>query len=507
MGFLETVERASAFLARHERVSVRALRRECELDDAACEELIDELVEVLGVARRNDGVIEWIGEPEPRTSDPTDGAREREVEAVTEPPMEGEQRQLTVLFCDLVDSTPIAASMDPEDYLNLSARYQRRARDVVIRHGGYVAHLLGDGVIAYFGFPVAHELDAEHAVRAGLDLVRAVGEESSVAEADYGIGLRLRVGIHTGTIVLDAVERGESRETLATGEAMHVAARLEALAEPNSVFVSAATFQLVEGRFDALDLGHRELRGVPRPVQVHQVTAVREPSQLSDVGTATPFVGRDDELGLLLESFAQVSEGRGQTVVISGEPGIGKSRLVRQLRSRLEPVEHQWIECAGSPYAQDSSLYPIMELQRQGLGFVPDDTPESKLAAMRAGLQDAGFAVEETLPLLAGLHDVELADAVEPLDLSAEGIRARTLALLVEWVLRLGRRSPTVLVLEDVHWMDPTTLEVLSQLVGQVPDRAGTARVDPAARFRPRMGTRRELHPVAPEPARAPTAP
>jgi tetratricopeptide (TPR) repeat protein len=355
---------------------------------------------------------------------------------------------------------------------------------VVERFGGHVAQYLGDGLLVYFGYPAAHEDDAEGAVRAGLGIVDAIEENNPQLEQKHGLRLAGRTGIHTGPVVVGEMGGGASRETLAMGDTTNVAARLQGIADPDAVVMSGATLRLVSGIFVTRDLGEQRLKGLAEPV--HALQAMRPSGVRSrlDVAAATgltPFVGREQEIMLLGDRWAQVQENWGQAVLISGEAGIGKSRLMQAFREQLVEQAHTWLECRGSPSTQDSAFYPVLELQRLGLGFRPEDAPEAKLERIEAGLEAVAFDLEENVPLVAALHGVPLAHNDEEPVLSPEGRRKKTIELLAEWLLRLGESQPLVLLIEDLHRMDPSTVE----LMGQVLDRIASAQVLVLLTYRP----------------------
>jgi class 3 adenylate cyclase len=476
VSFIETVERARQLLERSGRLSLRALALEFGLDGEQLEVLADELVEFQGVAGREGRALVWLGAAA-RSSAADTGTL---VEGHDPGTAAAERRQLTVLFCDLVDSTRLAAGMDAEDWRELMRSYQEAASDVVARFDGHVAQYLGDGLLVYFGWPKAHEDDAERAVRAGLGIVDAIRDTCTERASE----LSVRVGIHTGPVVVGEMGGGERRETLALGDTTNLAARLQALAEPDTVVMSSATLRLVAGIFVTRDRGEHELRGREDRVRVHQAvqpSGVRSRLDVIAAAELTPFIGRDQELMLLEDRFAQVVEGSGHAVLVAGEAGIGKSRLVQAFRERIAERAHTWLECRGSPYTQDSAFYPILELHRQGLAFRSGDPAETKLDRMAAGLAAVGFDPAETVPVIAALHGVALGDRLHALNLSPEGLRKRTLALLTEWLLRLGHRQPLVLLVEDLPWMDPSTVELIGSVLEQVP----TASVLLLAIYRP----------------------
>jgi class 3 adenylate cyclase/tetratricopeptide (TPR) repeat protein len=461
MSFLNTVRRAKAYLEEQGRVSLRALRREFGLDDDALDELVQELVDVQQVAAREGKFLSWVG--------PASAA------ASAAPPFseEGERRQLTVLFCDLVGSTQLAADLDPEDWREVVRGYQEVAAQVVEASGGHVAQYLGDGLLVYFGYPTAHESDAEHAVRAGLGLVEAVAQRNPQLQARHGVQLAVRIGIHTGPVVVAEMGRGASRERLAMGETTNVAAHLQAVAAPNRVCLSAATLRLIHGVFQTCDLGLRELKA-GRQIHAHEAERViGTPTGFDRVAPEQPttFVGREPELGVVQECWARAREGHGQAVLISGDPGIGKSRLVHEFRTAIAAQPHAWLEGRCSPYAQESPLDPVLGIQRRSFGFRARDTAEQKIERIEATLRSTGFDFPDAVPLLADLHSLPLpADRYRPLDLEPEGRRRRTLELLGQWVLGLGRAQPVVIVLEDVHWMDPSTAELLAAVLERSAD-------------------------------------
>jgi TOMM system kinase/cyclase fusion protein len=394
----------------------------------------------------------------------------------------GEHRHLTVMFCDLVDSTGLAQKLDAEAYRRVVQAYQARAGEAIARYAGHVAQYLGDGLLVYFGYPQAHEDDAERAVRAGREVLRELSTLNPRLAAEHGVELAARVGIHTGPVVVDQMGGGEKKETLALGDTTNVAARLQGIAEPGSVVISESTLHLVAGLFVTEDRGTPALKGLAEPVRVHRVL---QPSgvvsRLDRAPTLTPFVGREQELGLLLDRFEQAREQQGQAVWIAGEAGIGKSRLAHRLRDRLRESPHTWLECRTSPYTQSSALYPVIELIEQAHAFQAEEAAESKLARLERGLAHVGLEPAEALPLLASLLSLRLPERYAPLEISPQLARKKTLETLLAWVLALGEKQPVVLLVEDLHWIDPSTLEWLGLLIEQCP----TARVLLLLTFRP----------------------
>jgi len=379
----------------------------------------------------------------------------------------GERRQLTLLFCDVVGSTGIAARLDPEEWRTATRAYHGAAGAVVARFGGHVAQHLGDGLLVYFGWPEAHDDDAERAVRSGLAIVEEVGRLDALPASQC---FSVRVGIHTGPVVVGDVGAAGRSETLALGDTPNVAARIQALAEPGVVLISAATQRLVAGLFVAEERGAQALRGVSLPVALYQiagVSGVRGRLAAAAQRGLTPFVGREDERPLLRRRFEQAQQGEGQVVVISGEPGIGKSRLVQQLREDLAGEPYTWIECAGSPFFQHTPFHAVIEMLQQAFGRLPDATPDERLAALEAALALAGQKPAEAVPLVAPLLGIPLPERYPRAVGLPEQQRRQLLATLVGWVLGSARAQPLVIVLDDLHWADASTLELTQLLVEQ----------------------------------------
>ncbi len=381
----------------------------------------------------------------------------------------GERRQLTVLFCDLVGSTHIAAQLDPEEWRDIAARYQRTAAAAVTRYGGHVAKYLGDGLVVFFGWPQAHEDDAERAVRAGLGVVEAVRGLGGSGATQPSAPLRVRVGIHTGPVV---VGQGGGDALDVFGGTPNIAARVQSIAEPDAVLITAATQRLVAGQFIVAEPRAEHVKGVREAIvvyRVHRPAGVRGRLAAAAPGALTPFVGRQHERQLLMERWEQAQDGDGQLVLIVGEPGIGKSRLVQQFKADLNGVPHSWVETAGSPYHADSPFYLVREaIARLMSSWCADTTLEAQLDTLAEMLEVVGVKSADAMPLIAPLVDLALpAGRYPPLLLAPEQQRRRLLATLVEWILAGARLQPNVVVIEDVHWADPSTLDMLRLLAEQ----------------------------------------
>jgi class 3 adenylate cyclase/tetratricopeptide (TPR) repeat protein len=379
-----------------------------------------------------------------------------------------ERRQLTVLFCDLVGSTELSARLDPEDLGDVIGAYQDCCNEVIGRWDGHVARYLGDGVLAYFGYPRANEHDAERAVRAGLDLVAAVGR----LQSGDGNPLAARVGIATGTVVAgDLIGEGAAQEEAVVGETPNLAARLQALAAPGTVVVAASTRRLLGALFELTDLGAIRLKGFAQPLAAFQVVGEGRAEGRFEAlrgGYLTPLVGREHELGMVLERWAWAKEGHGQVVMISGEPGIGKSRIVRALRDRLASEPHVALSHFCSPYHTNTALHPIITQLERAAGFTPDDEPETKLAKLEGLLGQSTSHLDEVVPLIVALLGLPSGGRYTDLNLTPPRQKQRTLEVLLEQLAGLARNGPVLDVYEDAHWADPSSLELLEIVVERV---------------------------------------
>jgi predicted ATPase/class 3 adenylate cyclase len=384
------------------------------------------------------------------------------------PPLAAERRQLSILFCDLVDSTRLAGQLDLEDWREVLHAYHQTCAEVVARFEGYVAQYLGDGVLVYFGYPVAHEDDAQRAVWSGLGLLEALAALNARLTLPAGYTLAVRLGLHTGLVVVGQVGAGERQEPLAQGETPHLAVRLQSLAGANELVVSAATRELLGGVFRVKELGEQVLQGGATPMQMYRVEgaeAVESRFEAMRVSGLTPLVGRDEELELLWRRWQQATEGEGQVVLLSGEAGIGKSRLIQALVERLGDEPHQRVLYQGSPYHTHSAFYPIIVHLERILQLDQVSLPAAKLDRLETLLAQAGLPVAELTPLFAALLSIPSGDRYAPLRLSPERQKERTIEALVAQLLSLSKREPLLLVFEDAHWSDPSTLEVFDRFI------------------------------------------
>ena len=369
-------------------------------------------------------------------------------------PTSAERRQVTVMFSDLVGSTALSARMDPEDLREVVLAYQNVVAETVRRFDGFIAEYHGDGVLVYFGYPRAHEDDAERAVRAGLELVAAVtGLKSRAA-------LQTRVGIATGVVVVgDLIGSGDTKERSIIGETPNLAARLLAIAEPNTVVIADGTRGLLGNLFELEDLGSRNLKGISRPVRAW--TALRPSSVESRFDALhttglTALVGREEEVELLLRRWSRAKTGEGQVVLVSGEPGIGKSRLTAALLEHLATEPHTRLRYFCSPQHTDSALYPIIGQLERAAGLAHDDKPQAKLDKLEAVLAQTSTSIEDAA-LFSEMLSLPNDGRFPALELAPQQHRHRTLEALTALVARLAIQQPVLMIFEDVHWIDPTS--------------------------------------------------
>jgi class 3 adenylate cyclase/predicted ATPase len=405
------------------------------------------------------------------------GHRMRLLEAIAEPAVASaaatlaepkaqdtaERRQVTVMFSDLVGSTALSACMDPEDLREVISAYQKCVAETVHHFGGFVAKYMGDGVLVYFGYPQAHEDDAERAVRAGLQLVAAVGDLKTTRAP-----LQTRVGIATGLVVVgDLVGSGETQERGIVGETPNLAARLQGFAEPNSVVIAESTRKLLGNLFELEDLGARDLKGIAGPVRAWAAlrpSGVESRFEALHAGGLTALVGREEELDLLLRRWSKAKTGEGQVVLLSGEAGIGKSRLTAALLEHLTTEPHTRLRYFCSPQHTDSALYPIISQMERAAGFTHDDNTQVKLDKLDA-LLASSFTPRQDAALLADMLSLPNDGRYPTLELDPQQRRQKTLEALTAQLEALAQAKPVLMIFEDVHWIDPTTLEAVGRTV------------------------------------------
>jgi class 3 adenylate cyclase len=398
--------------------------------------------------------------------------------AEPKPTDSAERRQVTVMFSDLVGSTALSARMDPEDLREVISAYQKCVAETVQRFGGFVAKYMGDGVLVYFGYPQAHEDDAERAVRAGLELIQAVSGLKSDAP------LQTRVGIATGLVVVgDLIGSGAAQEQAVVGKTPNVAARLQGIAEPNTVVMAESTRKLLGNLFDLQDLSAQDLKGISSPVRAWAAlrpASVESRFEALHATGLTALVGREEELEILLRQWAKAKTGEGQAVLLSGEAGIGKSRLTAALLERLANEPHTRLRYFCSPQHADSALYPVMGQMERAAGFVHDDTAKAKLDKLGAVLAQTSTSAKDAA-LFAEMLSLPNDGRYPALDLTPEQRRQRTLEALVSQMEALAKQNPVLMIFEDAHWTDPTSLEVFARVI----DRVRSLRVLLIVTFRP----------------------
>jgi class 3 adenylate cyclase len=488
MDFYEVVDQVVKLLQQRGRLTYRSLKVQFKLDDETIEALKDELLFSYPVVDHDGRGVVWTGaseaKPAPVSASPSAQISqlppaEEELPTQVAPLStehripEAERRQLTVMFCDLVDSTKLSSQLDPEEYREVVRAYQSACTEVIQRYDGHIAQYLGDGLLIYFGYPVAHEDEARRSVRAGLDMLTALGDLNTGLQQAKGLQLAIRIGVHTGLVVVGEMGGAGRQEQLALGQVPNVCSRIEGLAAPNTLAMSEATYRLVQGFFACQDLGAQSLRGVTESMHIYQVLSESGATSRLDVVQPrglTPLVGRESEVALLLDRWEQVKAGHGHVVLLSGEGGIGKSRLVQVLKDHVANEPRVRWECRSVPYYQNTALYPLTDLFQRLLQWQHDETPDEKVAKLEQLLRQYRLPLEETVPLFAPLLALSVpANRYHPLNLSPQRQRHKTLETIVAMLLELAEHHPVLFILEDLHWTDPTTLEWLNLLIEQIP--------------------------------------
>jgi class 3 adenylate cyclase/predicted ATPase len=384
---------------------------------------------------------------------------------------EAEFRQITVMFCDLVGSTQLSQKLDPEDLQKLLDAYRRECSTPIRRYGGEVARYLGDGVMAFFGWPHAHEDDAARAVHAALEIV------SGVTNISGPVTLACRVGICSGPVVVGEMANSTASWSMdAVGETPNIAARLQTLAPINTVLISESTRRLVSAVFDLQDLGPQELKGVTEPVHVYRVLAAKSAGsrfEAAHSGSLTPLIGRSSELSLLLDRWKKVKEGDGQVMLLSGIPGVGKSRLLHELRSHIQLEPHILLHYQCSPYHSQSAFFPVIEQIEKAAQLTAREAYADKIAKLRAYLPRLTNNSVEPVLLIANLLSVSAENHRELSELTPQQIKNKTISTLVDILLAFSLQRPTLCIFEDAHWVDPSTLELLELIISRI----GHARV------------------------------
>ena len=471
MKFSEIVKQAVTLLQDSGRVSYRGLKLEFQLDDDQLDELKEELLYIHPqiVDDEGRGLI-WNGDGGSTSEAPRARAEHLVATSSSEARSpEAERRQITVMFCDLVGSTALAEKLDPEDLREVMAAYQKAAGAVIERYEGHVAQYLGDGLMVYFGWPQAHEDDPARAIQSSLDVIDAVNG----VDAPYP--LQVRIGIATGPVVVGESGAGDaSVPKAAVGETPNVAARLQGLAGPDEIVIAPTTHTLAGGTFDYDDIGEHDLKGIVEPLHVWRVVStstVEDRFEARTTSGLTPLVGRESEIGMLLERWAEAKDGEGQVVLLSGEAGIGKSRITQVLRERLAGEPHVRLRYQCSPYYTNTAFYPVIDQFERAAGFARDDAPETRLDKLEVLLKQGTKNVAEVAPLFAAMLSLPV-ERYPLLNLSPQRHKAKTFEALAEQTAGLARHSPVLMIFEDVHWIDPTTLDGLGTIVDRIQDAA-----------------------------------
>ena len=393
---------------------------------------------------------------------------QREPVDIRPPPAEPERRQLTVMCCELICSS--ASALDPEDLREIVGAYHRCIAEIVTRFDGFVARHLGNTALVLFGYPVAHEDDPEQAVRAGLDLCAAI----KTLRPKGAVLLHCRVGIATGVVIVGGqIDIGDTQERGIIGDALNTAARLQGLAQPDTVSIDQVTRRLVGGLFDCRDLGPVKAAGTPDPIPMWHV--VRPGSAVSRFEalrpqTLTPFIGRDEEIALLLRRWEQTKAGEGRVLLLSGEPGIGKSRIIETLLERIAPERHVRLRYFCSPHHMNSALYPFIVQLERAAGFGSGSDAGAMLDKLEALIKPTAKNVPQDLALIAELLAVPVDGRYPVVEVSPQQKREMTLTALLNQLEGIAARSPVLMVFEDAHWIDPTSLDLLDRNVARVAD-------------------------------------
>jgi class 3 adenylate cyclase/predicted ATPase len=434
-------------------------------------------------------VVAQLGDDDLRELGLTIGDRKRVLAAVSasaaaNPPAQAaaERRQLTVMFCDLADSTALSSRLDPEDMRDVIRAYQTACAAVVARYDGFVAKFMGDGLLAYFGYPRAHEDEAERAVRAGLEIVASVGGLQTPARE----ALQVRIGIATGLVVVgDLIGAGAAEEQSVVGETPNLAARLQALARPNAILIAEATRRQVGSLFEFMDLGPQPMKGLATPQPAWRVLGASDAANRFKAlrSSATPLVGRDMEIALLMRGWASGKAGQGHAVLISAEPGLGKSRLAEAVRERIADEPHVTVRYFCSPHHRESAFYPIARQLERAAGFDCNDDAQVRRRKLKALL--TGGPAEAELPLFAELLSVPGLEARWAQELTPESRKERMLDALVRLFEDLTRRRPVLAMFEDLHWMDPSSGELLDRVIARLDHMPGLLIATSRPEFQP----------------------
>ena len=416
---------------------------------------------------------EQISEQTPQTS-----IGEKHRKRIGQPPSQSglfqsqaERRQLTVMFCDMVNSSGISEQLDPEDLRNVLAEYRKCCQIVIKDYGGYIARYIGDGLLVYFGYPVSYEDSPYRAVRAGLailETIKALDKDVS----KLGINLSIRIGISTGKVVVGDIGTGKERESMGVvGEVPNIAARLQSSAKPDNLIISGSTKHLVDGLFKVDDQGPQNFKGISKPIRVFQVLSeIKTPGRFESSAKhgLTHLIGRDAEVNLLNDRWEQVKEGDGQVLLLSGEAGIGKSRILKRFRDQLRDQDHWRYLYYSSAHHQSSAFYPIIASVEYSLGFDTQDSNSTKLEKIEKQLTSLKLSLDKYVPLYAFLLGISLNDKYPTPDLSPQQLKQQVIEALISHFCTTASQKPILMIIEDLHWLDPSTFEMLDMWIEQL---------------------------------------
>lgn len=481
MSFEEILEQTIEILHRRGQVSYRAIKRQFEIDDQYLEDIKYEIIDVLKIAvDRNQEILVAQTLEAHQISLQKNYSHKLKTNINTSSEdgwsRETERRQLTVMFCDLVESSPLAERLDPEDLRDVFLAYQELCAEAIANAEGYIARYLGDGVLIYFGYPRAHEDDARRAVSSGLRILESLQELNPKIMKKWGERLSVRIGIHTGLVVIGEMGVKDAPDPMAiVGATPNIAARLQSLAQPNTVVISAATQRLVQGFFECQKLEQQKLKGISDPIDIFQVlkeSKAKSRFAVAEKSGLTPFVNRITETALLSERWQEAVTGHTHAVLLQGEAGMGKSRLVWEVKKNVAQAQDVWLtEIQGSPYYRNSAFYPITEFLKQTtFNFSQDDTSAEKLAKIEHFMGQCSLPQREYAPLFASLLAVPFDARYPPLDLTPERQKQKTIEAMTAVCLALAEQQPVLLVIEDLHWMDASTLDAITYFLEHIRD-------------------------------------
>lgn len=468
LSFEDILKQTTANLKRRGKVSFRAIKRQYDIEDDFLEDIVYELVEIQGVAKtQDDRMLVWIA-PE-NEEVPTEPTKKASPKKAASNQQAAERRQLTVMFIDLVGSTELSRRLDPEDLRDVLYAYQDMFDEIVAKHQGLVVQHLGDGIMAYFGYPQAHEDDPQRAIMCGLEMLSRLGELNEKQQLENKVNLQIRLGIHTGVVVVGATGGSTHSEMLALGEAPNLAARIQDLAQPNTMVISTDTHKLLRGQFKTEPLGSFKMKGFSDKIELLKVTGEKDISEIDLVPSEglSAFVGREVERTQIMERWDLAQKSKGQVVLISGDAGIGKSRLVQSIVDEILQKEVPYLVVKCSPFNRNATLSPVIKTLRAEVQLEHNEPPTKSLSKLEKFIASRKLSPTEDLPLLANLLSIPLTDKYEEINAAAGKLKELTFESLIKWLK--CERVPCLILFEDFQWADPSTLELFEKFFGEVP--------------------------------------